>query len=79
MQITLNGDLFELAGPLTLTQLLTTLAVDPLRVAVEHNFVIVKRKAYDSTMVGEGDQIEVVNVVGGGQQIDARRSLNYRQ
>ena len=66
MKITLNGDPFEVAGPLTLGQLLTTLEIDPRRVAVEHNLEIVKRKAYDSTVVRDGDQVEVVNFVGGG-------------
>lgn len=66
MNITLNGEPFEIAGPVTLRQLLTSLKIDPRRVAVEHNLKIVKRKLYDSLIVTEGDQVEVVNFVGGG-------------
>ena len=66
MKITLNGDPFEVAGPLTLGQLLAKLEIDPRRVAVEHNLEIVKRKAYDSAVVSDGDRVEVVNFVGGG-------------
>ena len=66
MKITLNGEPFEIAGPITLRQLLTALDIDPQRVAVEHNLKIVKRKLYDSLIVTEGDQVEVVNFVGGG-------------
>ena len=33
---------------------------------VEHNFIVVKRDRYADTPVGEGDQIEIVNFVGGG-------------
>ena len=66
MMITLNGEPFELAGPSTITELLTALAIDPRRVAVEHNLVVVKRDAYPTTRVGEGDEIEIVNFVGGG-------------
>ena len=66
MKITLNGEPFEIAGPVTLRQLLTALEIDPRRVAVEHNLEIVKRKLYDSLIVTEGDQVEVVNFVGGG-------------
>jgi sulfur carrier protein len=64
--ITLNGDRFELAGPLTVTALLAHLDIDPRRVAVEHNLVVLKRGTFDDVVVNEGDQIEIVNFVGGG-------------
>ena len=66
MRIVLNGDPYEVAGPLTLTALLDHLNVDPRRVAVEHNLDVVKRAHYDSTQIQEGDQVEIVNFVGGG-------------
>ena len=64
--ITLNGELFELAGPLTVHALLTTLDIDARRVAVEHNLVVVKRLAFETTEIREGDEVEIVNFVGGG-------------
>ena len=48
MTITLNGDPFDLAGPLTVNELLARLEIDPRRVAVEHNLMVVKRATYDS-------------------------------
>ena len=66
MTIRLNGDLFEVAGPLTITALLAQLNIDPRLVAVEHNVEVVKRARYDTTMVNEGDEVEIVNFVGGG-------------
>jgi len=66
LTITLNGDVFELDAPMQVTQLLDYLKIDARRVAVEHNFTVLKRAAFDSTMVNEGDQIEIVNFVGGG-------------
>jgi thiamine biosynthesis protein ThiS len=48
------------------TALLDSLAIDARRVAVEHNLVILKRTAFDQTMVVEGDNVEIVNFVGGG-------------
>ena len=66
MTIILNGDPIEVAGPLTLSALLVRLGVDPRRVAVEHNLNVVKRANYDTTEIGEGDQVEIVNFVGGG-------------
>ena len=66
MTITLNGDPFDLSGPLTVTELLASLDLDARRVAVEYNLVVLKRAAFDATLVNEGDAIEIVNFVGGG-------------
>ena len=67
MQITLNGDAHEVAGPLTVSELLERLNIDARRVAVERNLVVLKRDAFASTEIAEGDEIEIVNFVGGGQ------------
>lgn len=66
MHITLNGDRYELGEPMTVSRLLARLGIDPRRVAVEHNLVVVKRAAYASTTVQTGDTVEIVNFVGGG-------------
>jgi len=66
LQITLNGDAHELAGPLTVTELLAQLQIDARRVAVEHNLVVLKRDRFEATMIHEGDEVEIVNFVGGG-------------
>jgi thiamine biosynthesis protein ThiS len=68
LKITLNGDPFEVAAPLTVAALLARLEIDARRVAVEHNLVVLKRTAFDSTEVREGDEIEIVNFVGGGSE-----------
>jgi thiamine biosynthesis protein ThiS len=68
LTIRLNGESHDLAGPLTIAALLATLDVDGRRVAVEHNLVVIKRAAYETTVIGEGDEIEIVNFVGGGSQ-----------
>ena len=66
MTIRLNGDPFEIAGPLSISALLDALNVEPRRVAVEHNLDVIKRARYDTTMINEGDEVEIVNFVGGG-------------
>lgn len=66
MRITLNGDPYELGEPMTISRLLDRLDIDPRRVAVEHNRVVVKRGAYASTTVRADDTVEIVNFVGGG-------------
>jgi thiamine biosynthesis protein ThiS len=65
MTITLNGDPFDTEAA-TIAALLQQLEIDPRRVAVERNFVVVKRDTYATTPVETGDQIEIVNFVGGG-------------
>lgn len=66
MTIQLNGDPFEVQGGTTVAALLAQLEIDPRRVAVERNFVVLKRELYGSTTIEAGDQIEIVNFVGGG-------------
>jgi sulfur carrier protein len=66
MVITLNGDRHDVPGPLTVAELLAHLQIDPRRVAVELNLVVLKRAAYQGTMVHDGDEVEIVNFVGGG-------------
>ena len=65
MTIRINGDQHELAGPVSIAALLAALGIDPRRVAVEHNLVVIRRDAYGSTVVHDGDEVEVVNFVGG--------------
>lgn len=64
--IILNGDSRQLPGPVTVSELLAKLDIDPRRVAVEHNLVVVKRAEYGATTIGDGDAVEIVNFVGGG-------------
>jgi thiamine biosynthesis protein ThiS len=64
--ITLNGDRFEVAGPLSVSDLLAQLDIDARRVAVEHNLTVLKRAAFETTAVQDGDSVEIVNFVGGG-------------
>ena len=52
---------------MTVSELLAYLEIDARRIAVEHNLVVLKRTAFDETVVNPGDEIEIVNFVGGGQ------------
>ena len=62
----MNGEPHDIDAPLSVSALLAALEIDARRVAVEHNLVVVKRAQYDHTIVHEGDEIEIVNFVGGG-------------
>ena len=66
MTIRVNGEPFEIAGPVTISALLATLEIDSRLVAVEHNLIVVKRAHYESVVVNEGDEVEIVKFVGGG-------------
>ena len=66
MTIRLNGDPREIPGPLSVSALLVQLDIDARRVAVELNLNVVKKAAYDSSLINDGDEVEIVNFVGGG-------------
>jgi thiamine biosynthesis protein ThiS len=66
LTIRVNGEPLEIAGPVTVSALLADLKVDSRRVAVEHNLTVVKREQYGSVIVQAGDEVEIVNFVGGG-------------
>ncbi len=66
MTIQVNGEPLEVAGPLTISALLAGLKVDYRLVAVEHNLTIIKRAAYETVVINEGDEVEIVRFVGGG-------------
>lgn len=62
--ITVNGEKLDFSG--TVTELLDVLNYNGKRVAVELNENIVPKAEYDSTMISDGDKLEIVRFVGGG-------------
>lgn len=66
MRIEVNGEAKQVADAITVSGLLASLGVDDGPVAVERNREIVPRAAHASTVLAEGDQLEVVHFVGGG-------------
>lgn len=63
--IKVNGELMDAAG-ITVTKLLSLINCSDNRVAVEINEIIIPKKSYDSTILNDGDSVEVVRFVGGG-------------
>ncbi len=51
---------------MTVAELLMQLDIDARRVAVEHNLSVLKRQTFEQVMVRDGDEVEIVNFVGGG-------------
>jgi sulfur carrier protein len=62
-----NGKRVELDGPTLLTRYLEQLGADPRTVAVEHNGEIIDRGSYATLVLKEGDRVEIVRMVGGGE------------
>lgn len=66
MQITLNGQPRDCAPATTIAQLLETAGYGGRRVAVELNREIVPRSQHGSRALADGDQVEIVQAIGGG-------------
>ena len=65
MNITINGEAKAIEG-LSVQDYLISLSIDPRRVAVELNRDILPKAQYQSTLLQEGDTLEIVHFVGGG-------------
>ena len=63
--VKINGEFLEEEGK-TLTEYLESEGYQIQRVAVEKNGEIVPKAEYSSTVLENGDSIEVVSFVGGG-------------
>ncbi len=63
--VMINGESRDAAGQ-TLSACLAAGNYNPLRLAVERNGSIVPRTAYDTTVLEDGDVVEIVSFVGGG-------------
>ena len=66
MRVTINGEEKALDAPVTVEQLLATIGLDGRKVAVERNLEIVPKSLYGATQVGDGDRLEIVHFIGGG-------------
>jgi sulfur carrier protein len=66
MQITLNGELTEVADALRVSDLLARLDLLSKRIAVEVNADLVPRSRFDQHPLAPGDRVEIIQAVGGG-------------
>lgn len=66
VRVRLNGEARDFPSGLTVAAMVALLHLDPSRVAVERNRVLVPRSSHGQTPVESGDELEVVTLVGGG-------------
>ena len=65
--VQLNGDSREVRDQATLDDLVSELSLQPARIAIELNKDVVRRGKWAETVLAEGDRIEIVHFVGGGE------------
>ncbi len=66
VNVTLNGEPRQLDAPTSVRGLLESLGLDPAKIAVERNLEIVPRGAYGEVALTDGDRLEIVHFIGGG-------------
>ena len=66
LTITVNGELRLIESAISVRALLTSLGLDPAKIAVERNLESVPRSRYGEVMAGDGDRFEIVHFIGGG-------------
>ena len=64
--IRVNGEHRRVMGPISIADMLREIGLDPGRVAVERNLAVVARSLFPDTPVEDGDDYEIVHIVGGG-------------
>ena len=66
IKVTVNGEPVETENEMTIKRLLESVDVPPNYLAVEVNQEVVPREEHETQLVNDGDEIEVVTLVGGG-------------
>lgn len=73
MRIQINGDVREVEDKLTLPDLIASLSLKPEQIAVELNHKVIRRAEWQATILREGDKVEIVHFVGGGNGPGCRK------
>ncbi|WP_213980426.1 sulfur carrier protein ThiS [Sphingomonas sp. dw_22] len=66
VSISVNGEHKRVAAGLTIAQLAEELGLVPEKIAVERNLEVVPRSTLGQVLVEDGDELEIVHFVGGG-------------
>ena len=67
LSLTVNGEPRRIAAGASIADLVQSLELDPLKVAVERNGGIVPRSTLADVALADGDVLEIVHFVGGGE------------
>ncbi len=75
--ITVNGESRTLEKPVTVTEYLEACNYVPVQVVVELNEEIIKRDTYDTTVLKDGDVVEILQFMGAEAADVARDKIRY--
>lgn len=62
----INGEETELTDGVSVQEMVEKLDMKPARLAVEVNRRIIRKAEWGSTSLSDGDKVEIVHFVGGG-------------
>jgi len=66
MNVTINNQVRSIETATTLSALIDEMGLDDKRIAIEYNRDILTREQFPTITLQDGDNIEIVNFVGGG-------------
>jgi len=67
LTVIVNGNPADVGEGSAISDILRSLGLNADRVAVELNQKIIRRAEWGSTRISEGDRVEIVHFVGGGE------------
>ena len=73
IQVTINGEAKSIGAGLSVDAMLAELGLDKMKVALERNLEIVPRSLFAEVTIADGDALEIVHFIGGG---DAPRTAD---
>ena len=66
IQVRINGEHRRIIAGMTIADLALELGLEPTKIAVERNLEVVPRSTLGQVRVEDGDDLEIVHFVGGG-------------
>jgi thiamine biosynthesis protein ThiS len=66
MRITVNGTAEDLEQAMTIADYLEYKAIETILVVIEWNFTTPPREEWSRIALGDGDNLEIIKIVGGG-------------
>lgn len=66
INVTVNGEKQHINAGTSVSSLLSMMNISPQRVAIEYNMEILDKNKFDSVLLKEGDSLEIITFVGGG-------------
>jgi thiamine biosynthesis protein ThiS len=64
--VTVNGKPRQLEAEMRLPDLIERLEISFPRIAVAHNGEVLRKEEHETTIIRDGDTVEIVRMVGGG-------------